>query len=186
MKVSAKHRANSHCTSRYIKSFITKFVLTTRFFSKISGIRSGRAARAKTLAVNWIAEWSASGALLWLHFAIDLSLNRRLARAGDGGFHCRRRHSRKRLRRSSGAFLRIDRRREYSHIIRLLQLPRISAFSPRHCRLLGKSMRARSGGTPTRSCIARPLARSFARFSFLVLRASTSPAIIAVDATYVR
>lgn len=109
-------------------------------------------------------------------------------RASDGGgFHCRRRHSRKRLRRSPGAFLRIDRRREYSHIIRLLQLPRISGVFPtalpvsrkKYARLVGRN-------TYTRSCIARSLARSFARFSFLVLRASTSPTIIAVDATYVR
>jgi len=99
-----------------------------------------------------------------------------------------------------GAFLRIDRRREYSHIIRLLQLPRISAFSPRHSRVRGKSMRAWSGGTPSR-VRAISLARSLThppthppthslsrtpRFLFLMLRVTSIAAIIAADATYVR
>lgn len=69
---------------------------------------------------------------------------------------------------------------EYSHIIRLLQLPRISAFSPQYSRLLGKSMLSRSGGTPTRVCAS---ARSFSLSH--VSRASIA-AIIAADATYVR
>lgn len=72
--------------------------------------------------------------------------------------------------------------REYSHIIRLLQLPRISAFSPRYPRLLGKSMRARSRETPTRVCAsALSLSLSLPHVS----RASIV-AIIAADATYVR
>lgn len=103
---------------------------------------------------------------------------------GEGGwmavFHCRRHF----LEREITALARrISSYRsppyEYSHIIRLLQLPRISAFSPHYSRLLGKSMLSRSGGTPTRVCAS---ARSFSLSH--VSRASIA-AIIAADATYV-
>lgn len=94
---------------------------------------------------------------------------------GGGDFHRGRRGILERdYGARPGAFLRIDRRREYSHIIRLLQLPRISAFSPRHTRVRGKSMRARSvGGTPTRvRAISLARARSLSHATFLVSRAT--------------
>lgn len=99
-------------------------------------------------------------ALISADFTIDPNSEQRRV---TGYPRRRRQHSRKRLRRS---LLRID-RREY-HIIRLLQLPRISAFSPRHSRLPGKSMRAQEKHLLIRASSLPVLVRTR---TFLVSRA---------------
>jgi len=68
-----------------------------------------------------------------------------------------------------GAFLRIDRHGEYSHIIRLLQLPRISAFSPRHTRVAEKVLCALGR---EEHLLALVQSRSLSHATFLVSRAT--------------